>query len=310
MNPTISIIVPVYKVEKYLHRCLDSIVNQTFTDWECILVDDGSPDDSGKICDEYAEKDKRFRVFHQTNAGVSNARNKGLDEVKGEYITFIDSDDWVDENMIRELYNCMVLHQAEIIVSGFSVVDKTQRCEIIVPKLGWLDMPTDFAYYVQNPFAKLFHKTILDKYNIRFPEGIELAEDLYFTFQVYFNSRSIFGLNESFYNYFQNEYSTMHNISVKKILDNILVVQMIENLIIKFDKKQWTKWLNIQKSKARNLFISSLEISRCDLWRQTFPETNLFSILHRKGRIVYILLLLHCDFLVKWIAKIYRRKRK
>lgn len=99
--PKISIIVPVYKVEKYLHRCLDSIVAQTFTDWECILVDDGSPDGSGKICDEYAEKDGRFKVFHQENQGVSAARNKGLDNAKGEWIGFVDSDDWVSKEYFQ-----------------------------------------------------------------------------------------------------------------------------------------------------------------------------------------------------------------
>ena len=99
--PKISIIVPVYQVEKYLRRCLDSIVAQTFTDWECILVDDGSPDNSGKICDEYAEIDNRFRVFHQENAGVSAARNKGLDVAKGEWITFVDSNDYIEEDYLQ-----------------------------------------------------------------------------------------------------------------------------------------------------------------------------------------------------------------
>ena len=92
-TPTISVIVPVYKVEKYIRCCLDSIVTQTFADWECILIDDGSPDNSGKICDEYAEKDGRFRVIHQKNAGVSAARNAGLNVAKGAWITFVDSDD-------------------------------------------------------------------------------------------------------------------------------------------------------------------------------------------------------------------------
>ena len=95
--PKISIIVPVYKVEKYLNRCLDSIIAQTFSAWECILVDDGSPDKSGIICDEYVARDSRFVVIHQENAGVSFARNAGLDIAQGEYICFVDSDDWVEQ---------------------------------------------------------------------------------------------------------------------------------------------------------------------------------------------------------------------
>ena len=119
----ISIIVPVYKVEKYLRRCIDSIAAQTFTDWECILVDDGSPDDSGTICDEYAENDKRFRVFHQENAGVSAARNKGLDEAKGEWICFVDSDDWIEKEMLEKMYNLAVKNKAEVVVCGCKMTD-------------------------------------------------------------------------------------------------------------------------------------------------------------------------------------------
>ena len=94
--PKISVIVPVYKVEKYLHECVDSILTQTFPDFELILVDDGSPDNCGKICDEYAEKDSRVRVIHQENQGLSGARNSGMDVARGEYIAFVDSDDRVD----------------------------------------------------------------------------------------------------------------------------------------------------------------------------------------------------------------------
>lgn len=97
-NPKISIIVPVYNVEKYLRRCLDSIVTQTFTDWECICVDDGSPDNSGEILDEYAVKDKLFVIIHKENGGVSSARNAGFDTARGEWISFVDSDDWIERD--------------------------------------------------------------------------------------------------------------------------------------------------------------------------------------------------------------------
>ena len=97
--PKLSIIVPVYKVEQYINKCIDSILNQTFTDFELILVDDGSPDNCGKICDEYAQKDERVRVIHKENGGVSSARNLGIDEAKGEYVSFIDPDDWIDLDM-------------------------------------------------------------------------------------------------------------------------------------------------------------------------------------------------------------------
>ena len=119
MIPKISIIIPVYKVEEYLNRCLDSIIIQTFTDWECILIDDGTPDISGKICDEYVSKDNRFIVIHQENAGVSAARNAGLDIARGEYITFVDSDDWVEPNFLEEQYKDIVSDDYDVCICGF-----------------------------------------------------------------------------------------------------------------------------------------------------------------------------------------------
>ena len=97
--PKISVIVPVYNTEKYLHRCVDSILAQTFTDFELLLVNDGSPDKSGEICDEYAQKDTRVRVFHKENGGVSSARNLGLENAQGKWITYVDGDDWIEPTM-------------------------------------------------------------------------------------------------------------------------------------------------------------------------------------------------------------------
>ena len=105
--PQISVIVPVYNTEKYLHRCIDSILAQTFTDFELLLIDDGSTDNSGTICDEYATKDSRVRVFHKKNGGVSSARNLGVDNAKGEWVTFVDSDDCVPQNGSALLYEAI-----------------------------------------------------------------------------------------------------------------------------------------------------------------------------------------------------------
>lgn len=104
-RPAVSIIVPVYKVEGYLVRCLESLLKQTFIDFEILLINDGSPDRSGEICDEYALKDSRIRVFHKNNGGVSSARNLALDYAKGEYVTFVDSDDWIDADCLKRALN-------------------------------------------------------------------------------------------------------------------------------------------------------------------------------------------------------------
>ncbi|MDR1554903.1 MAG: glycosyltransferase family 2 protein [Campylobacteraceae bacterium] len=123
-KPLVSVIVPVYNVEKYLRKCLDSIINQTYKNLEIILVDDGSPDNCGKICDECALKDKRVKVIHKTNGGQSSARNMGLDIAKGEYIAFVDSDDWIDEGMYEELVCIAQKETTDIVISGFYKVEK------------------------------------------------------------------------------------------------------------------------------------------------------------------------------------------
>lgn len=124
-EPKISVIVPVYKAEAYLHRCVDSIIAQTFTDWELLLVDDGSPDRSGDICDEYASKDARIRVFHKENGGVSSARQKGLDEAIGEYTIHADPDDWVEPMMLEELYKKAKEDDADMVICDFICEYKT-----------------------------------------------------------------------------------------------------------------------------------------------------------------------------------------
>ena len=126
--PKVSIIVPVYKAEKYLNRCIDSILAQTFIDWELLLIDDGSPDKSGEICDEYSKKDQRIKVFHKSNGGVSSARNLGLDHVKGQWITFIDADDYIDSSFCN-------INEAEIndiIIKRNYIVDIDKSIKVMV----------------------------------------------------------------------------------------------------------------------------------------------------------------------------------
>lgn len=118
MNPLISVIVPIYNVEKYLVRCVDSIVNQTYKNLEIILVDDGSPDRCPQMCDDYAEKDSRIKVVHKKNGGLSDARNAGMAVATGEYISFIDSDDWIETSMFELLLNNIFQYDCEISCGG------------------------------------------------------------------------------------------------------------------------------------------------------------------------------------------------
>ena len=126
-RPDISVIVPVYKAEKYMHRCVDSILAQTFTNFELILVDDGSPDGSGTLCDQYAQKDNRVKVIHKENGGVASARQCGIDNATGEYTIHADPDDWVEPNMLQELYNKAKELDADMVICDFYVDTENER---------------------------------------------------------------------------------------------------------------------------------------------------------------------------------------
>ena len=126
-KPLISIIVPIYKVEKYLKKCIQSIMNQTYLNFELILVDDGSPDDCPMICDNYAKLDNRIVVLHKQNGGLSDARNAGLDVARGEYIGFVDSDDFIANNMYEKLLSGLLAEDADMAVCNFSYVDENYR---------------------------------------------------------------------------------------------------------------------------------------------------------------------------------------
>lgn len=133
MSDLVSVIVPVYNVEKYLARCLDSIINQTYTNLEIILVDDGSKDSSGQICDEYAAKDQRIKVIHKQNGGLSSARNAGLDIASGSYIEFVDSDDWIDKDTVKENLELIINENSNVVFFNHYQVfdDHIYECELL-----------------------------------------------------------------------------------------------------------------------------------------------------------------------------------
>ena len=208
-SPKISIIVPVYKVEQYLRRCLDSIASQTFTDWECILIDDGSPDKSGAICDEYALRDSRFRVIHQENKGVSAARNAGLDAARGEWIGFVDSDDWVEKDCYETAMEIAVAEKADTVCFGVRFVNgRNDFKNVHFSDKGLYKNFVQYPVYMNAVCNKLFHKNLLhnlfQKTSIHFDEDISICEDMLFSFQILYASKKIIYLKQIFYNYFVN----------------------------------------------------------------------------------------------------------
>lgn len=202
----VSVIVPIYKVEKYLIRCVESIQKQTYRNLEIILVDDGSPDSCGKMCDELAKKDKRIKVIHKVNGGLSDARNVGIEVAKGEYLAFVDSDDWLDLDMIELLYNLCEQRDAEIAECSYrnlymdGIIEETKcTAEIIeADSLLALEGMLDWKYFKPVAWNKLYKKSVFE--DVRYPKG-KIHEDEFTTYKYIYNANKIVYVDVSKYNY-------------------------------------------------------------------------------------------------------------
>ncbi len=205
-SPKVSIIIPVYNTEEYLKKCLDSVINQTLNDIEIILIDDGSTDNSGKICNEYAEKDKRIKVIHQENQGQGRVRNEGLKIAKGEYIGFVDSDDWIALDFYEKLYDAAIDKKSEVtIAKTINFYDKNNKY-IELPEHNETDI-----HFKDVVWDSLYKKSFLDKNNIVFPEN-RIFEDVLFSLMINcFVKRRFFNVNSFYYRRKDRKNSTMYN---------------------------------------------------------------------------------------------------
>lgn len=231
MNPKVSIIVPVYKAEPYLHRCIDSILAQTFTDWELLLIDDGSPDRSGEICDEYAKKDKRIRVFHKENGGVSSARNLGLEKMRGEYVMFVDSDDWIDVNTLDVCLDKIRTKHLDILQYSWKRVneegqvlkEKVIKSEVL--ELGDFVNNANFNVCVGGNFI---NTSIIRKNRLRFDTELKLGEDQVFIITALSYAERIQSIPNTFYNYYFNSESATNNTKLVDIENGISAMMKLK----------------------------------------------------------------------------------
>lgn len=248
--PRFSIIVPVYNVEKYLDECVQSVINQSFTDWELILVDDGSKDDSYKMCCEYAKNDSRIKAFSQSNGGASKARNNGIENARGEYLLFLDSDDFYNDcSTLKTLNNKLCEANSDVIIFGCTDFNMTTG-EAIVSRTGY-----DLALIGENDYLKTMHyllsnklipggptifafkRSIVNENNIRFKQGVQ-DEDYDFVLSTFINCKSISAINEPFYSYRKGRGDSVTGSS------NIKMIYGIEYTL--------DKWLPICKSIENN----------------------------------------------------------
>lgn len=209
-KPKYSFILPIYKVEMYLPKCIDSILKQSISDFEVILVDDGSPDKCPNICDKYAKKDSRIKVIHKKNAGLCDARNAGLKKAKGEYILFVDPDDYIEKNYLEVIDR--EADEYDMLVFSYNALYKNKKIKkfgennIITAEEAqkYLVQDDKFCGYVWN---KAYRKEIIDKYNLKFDNSVTISEDILFTYQFLEHSFMVKLVDESIINYRQRNNS-------------------------------------------------------------------------------------------------------
>ena len=228
VEPKISVIVPVYKVEPYLRKCLDSIVNQTYRNLQIILVDDGSPDNCGNICDEYAAMDSRIEVLHQENGGVSSARNAGLKLVKGDFIGWVDSDDWIESEMYEHMLENTLKYGADI-----AVCSRFERYKNKVIRRGWSNIE---VLNREKALQMLLKNDVMQNYlcdklwkrelftDIVFPEG-RTYEDIAVMHKLFINAECVICLPNVGYNYFQRADSIVSDVSLRNRLGHYLAAK-------------------------------------------------------------------------------------
>ena len=212
-NPLISIIVPVYNAEKHISRCIESIVAQSYTKWELILVDDGSKDNSFSICNKYALNEKRISVIKQVNLGVSSARNNGLKLAEGEFVCFIDSDDSIHNKMLERLLDAQITVDADVVICGYSKISSEKNIKY-EPEENLIQGSKQISEFIQenylkwligSPWGKLYRNT--DKVRKGFDENISLGEDLKFNVQLYCAVDRISVISDCLYLYYDVENS-------------------------------------------------------------------------------------------------------
>lgn len=208
MTPRISVIVPVYKVENYLSQCVESIRNQTFNDIEIVLVDDGSPDNCGVLCDEFAENDKRIKVVHKENGGLSSARNAGLKVASGEYIGFVDSDDYIAPDMFEKLYKACMANGVFLSACNYLYVfgenvqmeEESGKTCVLSSEDFFRKILTEDGRIEMVAWNKLYHRSVFEKMDEPFPEG-KLFEDLGSMFKFVFSVKKVAYIDTGLYFY-------------------------------------------------------------------------------------------------------------
>ena len=254
MKPLVSVIVPIYNAKDSLCQCIDSILSQSFTNFELILIDDGSTDESKDICDNYAIRDTRIITFHKLNGGVSSARNKGLDLAQGEFITFIDSDDYVCTSFLESL---LVGEKADLVIGSYiSVEGKSSNIPFSL-KTDYLNDTLSIGLFLQKnlaslilrvPWGQLFRRQIIDKFNIRFDERLYFGEDTIFVQTYLLKVKSIACVKDTYYVYNRPlKWYSKYNKNIRAQLDSFNAIEEALD--------ELTNFYNISVDRQLDVFV-------------------------------------------------------
>lgn len=240
----VSVIVPVFNTGKYLYKCIDSILNQTYKNIEILIIDDGSEKYTADICDDLADKDTRIRVFHKKNEGVSVARNYGLNLIEGDFIGFVDSDDWIDRHMFESLVSVMVTKDVDVVYCDVTTVWDDGRSEpdtfpcfnksigLESSKLS----PESLCLMAGSVCRGLYKHSVIKYHHIMFPERLKFSEDRYFNLQVLANVKDVYYLKESYYFRYMRDGSCVNSYHV----DAVSVILRSSNLMINYVLNHWS----------------------------------------------------------------------
>lgn len=266
-SPQISVIVPIYNIERYLRQCIDSILAQTFTNFELLLIDDGSPDGCPAICDEYAKKDARIRVFHKPNGGLTSARNYGLDNAKGKWIMHIDGDDWVAPTYIEELYNAAIKNDADIVICGFRFAYEDGSSVIEHPTRWDDDKSVSLNRYISSVWTTAWgsiHKSSLYHNNgVRSPQNITYCEDFHLMVRLCYFANKVISIDRPLYNYRQRSSSIVHSLNDKTWRDELStyleILDFFRNQGELETYKKVMSWRTLKTSNGMTLDLSRFE---------------------------------------------------
>lgn len=274
-NTGVSVIIPAYNSELVIERIARQVLSQTYTNLELLIVDDGSTDKTSAIIDRLALEDKRIRIFHQPNGGVSKARNKGIQEAKKKYITFIDSDDEVAPNYLINMISAIELYECDLVISGYKGIPKNSVC--LDDKCYDVDNLNDLLL-IRNlgiTFCKVYVTEILRKYKIEFPQGVKLSEDAVFYYNYIRYAQKVVTISNQDYFYYLPEDDAKYNLSFK---DELYVLEAMQNVIIPIIQERSHSAYVVERLQQR-LLVVLLRVVVSILSHSRMTRAQLFSLI-------------------------------